>query len=241
MAVGYALMRRDSTSSPRALTSTTPDAALTSTTSDTSAKNCNVTEISGSDEGVSQAKLLVSESLTLQCEEKSRLAGVTLRSSKQKTLMQIKSTDPGMAAEVAGLAAGEVVLAIDGKPVTNATTIIEACSDAVGRFVVQSLNGKETLVSKDCYGLLGMELLAVAGVKVAKVMNGSLAMRCGLREGDVLLSINGRFCSSVECAKRLLEEADGDRVEVEVRLPRPRITAGWPWQDPTETVLAKRL
>eukprot|EP00966_Prymnesium_polylepis_P193462 4484282-Prymnesium_polylepis.1 len=162
--------------------------------------------------------------------------GASFALSKRKNLMRVSVIEAGEPAEAAGLKVGNVALLVDDAPIADCRSTFRACTAAKPRATVQSLNGKRIAIEKADDGRLGMTLQETAPVIVVGVASDSVALRCGLREGDELLSLNGNVCTSVERVQRLLAECfdleSGSRAEplrLEVRLPRPRasMVTGW--------------
>jgi serine protease DegQ len=133
----------------------------------------------------------------------------------------VTRVEPGSSAERAGLKAGDVVLEIDGRPVRGGTDLrnriglLRAGSDVRLRIL---RDGREETVTARIeapqrQGIQGDAVDArLAGVsfervldrdgasriRIAAVQPRSLAARGGLREGDVILSVNRREVSRLE-------------------------------------------
>jgi serine protease Do/serine protease DegQ len=123
---------------------------------------------------------------------------------------------PGSAAEAAGLKPGDVIIAIDGRPVRNAGALrsrIGTMRQGSKVDVTYIRGNQEKTVSAEiraqstsstaptaAAGLDGVSLTAippdhpaagrVEGVLVASVQPDSAAGRAGLREGDIIMSVN---------------------------------------------------
>ena len=142
----------------------------------------------------------------------------------------------GSAAADAGIQVGDVILKLNGRPVDDGTDLrnriglmrvkeaveIELIRDRrrlivdtrVRKASQQEISGGETSPALD-----GAELRNIApnhpdygrvkGVEVVRVEPGSRAWRAGLRQGDIILSVNRRPVSSVNEFSELLKALDG--------------------------------
>lgn len=161
-------------------------------------------------------------SVTLLCFKTTYEAiGASFVMSRKQNVMIVSDVETGLPAEEAGGQVGDVVLAVDGTSIQNCSSTLAACVKTNGSCLLQSVNRKRFLITKKPEGRLGKALDAVSPVQVINIQPDGLAMRCGLHEGDELLSINGFFPSHVEQAEKLIAEFRGPLC-LEVRLPRPR-------------------
>jgi Do/DeqQ family serine protease len=155
----------------------------------------------------------------------------------------VASVEPGSAAAAAGLAPGDVVTAIDGRPVTSAAdlrnrigllpigtplelriirqgkpiTLRGTVADPYARY--RDGGAIDPSLAGALLGDLAKETRAgrVLAVAVGTVTPGSPAWQSGLREGDILLEING---SRVRDLKALAAVVARDRGIVRLRLQR---------------------
>jgi predicted metalloprotease with PDZ domain len=149
-------------------------------------------------------------------------------SQKRPFLMKITTVESGSLAEAAGLEVDDVVLAIAGTSIDSSKLTAKTCMAASGEISVQCVAGRTTTIRKD--GRLGMSLFETGGVLAASVQKDGLAGRCGLRDGDQILSINNQPCMTRKAegnpalAQSLLAAAleRGGELSIEVRVPRPR-------------------
>ena len=137
-----------------------------------------------------------------------------LRSAEGAVITQV---EPGSAAEDAGIEAGDVVVAVDGVPITNSSELrnrngltpvgedIDVTILRDGRRQVIDVEigvaGQTTLTGGDSFSRLrGAEFRNMdpgnaryddaRGPVVGSVQQGSPAWRSGLREGDIVLAVN---------------------------------------------------
>lgn len=148
----------------------------------------------------------------------------------------VTQVEPGSAAEGAGIRAGDVIVAVDGKPVVGSASLRNLIGlSRVGAEVEITLlrDGRRVRVDTEI-GKLQTATLAggqsipklrgaefrnlqrtdplfgdVQGVVVAGVDQGSPAWRSGLRDGDVILAVNRRPVQSVDALSEALQRTDG--------------------------------
>lgn len=148
----------------------------------------------------------------------------------------VTQVEPDSAAEKAGIRAGDVIVAVDGKRVIGSATLRNLIGlTRVGEDVEVTLirDGREltidteigTLQATTLAGgesvpkLLGAEFRnlqrsdplfgEVQGVVVAQIDQGSPAWRNGLREGDIILAVNRRPVQTVDALSQALQGASG--------------------------------
>jgi C-terminal processing protease CtpA/Prc len=155
----------------------------------------------------------------------------------------------GSVALEGGIEAGDIVTAIDGRPVyspqrmqflvgeSGSRSSIELLRDgrqrelqlsyaaagsagAVGKAVLGVRIQEMTADLKDAFGTQGEE-----GVLVSQVMPESAAGRAGLKAGDVLVSIGGRSVAAVRDVRSILHgQRPGDRLEVGILRDREAVS-----------------
>jgi serine protease Do len=154
----------------------------------------------------------------------------------------VTEVSPGSPAEKAGLKAGDVVVAVDGREVKDAgdlsrqvaskapdTTITlgiqrdgrpQTVHTKLGRFPDAESEESDASVRHE---RLGMQLQTLTpdlarslglpastkGVVVADVIAGSRAEEAGLREGDVVLSVNGKGVADIDAFRAEIARAQG--------------------------------
>jgi Do/DeqQ family serine protease len=155
----------------------------------------------------------------------------------------IARVEPGSAAERAGLLEGDVVLTVNDRRVRNATELRNAIgllrAGTEVKLAVVRDNRRRTLTAMvaeiEAATIEGARLDRrlqgasfgdmtevsrlhgrVQGVLVVSVEGGSPAARAGLRDGDVVLSVNRQAVASVEDMRRLLP-GDGQRLLLNIR------------------------
>jgi Do/DeqQ family serine protease len=155
----------------------------------------------------------------------------------------IARVEPGSTAERAGLKEGDVVLSVNDRRVRNATELRNAIGLLrVGTEVTLEVvrdNRRQTVAAMvaeiEAATIEGARLDRrlqgasfgdmtevsrlhgrVQGVLVVSVEGGSPAARAGLRDGDVVLSVNRQAVASVEDMRRLLP-GDGQRLLLNIR------------------------
>eukprot|EP00325_Prymnesiales_sp_UTEX-LB-985_P024853 CAMPEP_0174722076 /NCGR_PEP_ID=MMETSP1094-20130205/37604_1 /TAXON_ID=156173 /ORGANISM="Chrysochromulina brevifilum, Strain UTEX LB 985" /LENGTH=227 /DNA_ID=CAMNT_0015922863 /DNA_START=101 /DNA_END=784 /DNA_ORIENTATION=+ len=137
----------------------------------------------------------------------------------REDVMRVREVDSCGPAQNAGIQTGDIVLAVNGKPISTLEALVKSFGEVNGRFVVQAQGGQQLAMSKNAEGQAGMKLVCVAAPVVTKVFPNSPAARAGLRVGDTICSINGRFLPTIESVER--EVASEGEMRIEVRLPRP--------------------
>jgi Do/DeqQ family serine protease len=155
----------------------------------------------------------------------------------------ISRVEPGSAADRAGLREGDVVLQVDGRAVRNASEMrniigllrvgaeveLEVVRDnrrhtitaQVAEIEMTTLEGGQISRLLDGAGFSDIPEDSplygrVQGVLVASLEGGSRAARAGLREGDVILSVNRQPVTGVEDMRRALDGA-GQRLLLNIR------------------------
>jgi Do/DeqQ family serine protease len=155
----------------------------------------------------------------------------------------ISRVEPGSAADRAGLREGDVVLQVDGRTVRNASEMrniigllrvgaeveLDVVRDNRRHTITAQVAEIETttLEGGPLSPLLGGAGFSdipedsplhgrVQGVLVASLEGGSRAARSGMREGDVILSVNRQPVTGVEDMRRALDGA-GQRLLLNIR------------------------
>ena len=153
----------------------------------------------------------------------------------------VTNVERGSSAERAGLAAGDVIVAVDGNPIDGASDLrIEIGLAPIGERIELDVirEGKRRTVTAEVAKirvasapageatpqLQGAMLRDIepgsgrsaGGVLVAAVERGSPAWRVGLRDGDVIVAVNRNEVGSVAEASRALSQA-GPVVALNVR------------------------
>ncbi len=148
----------------------------------------------------------------------------------------VTQVEENSAAEQAGIRAGDVIIAVDGQPVTGSSSLRNLIGlTRVGKKVeVTLLRDGRTMTIDTEIGMLQATTLAggqsipklrgaefrnlgrsdslfgeVQGVVVARIDQGSPAWRNGLREGDIILAVNRRPVQSVDALSQALQGTDG--------------------------------
>ncbi len=142
--------------------------------------------------------------------------------------------EPGTAAAVAGLAEGDTLVAIDGKPVATWQEVrLRLLDRALGRdklaLEVETAEGQRVARSLDLSALgaedLDAELLARLGlvpyrpsgvVSVGRVLSGGAGARAGLREGDVIEAIDGEPVRRADQVVKKAQDNPGRALEFEL-------------------------
>ena len=146
----------------------------------------------------------------------------------------VSSVVPGSAADKAGLKSGDVITAVDGRPVYRSGSLssligmstpgervkLEVWRDRAEQSVEAKLGGADAADKKMAdtgaaseQGQLGLALRPLTGAekREAKVDSGLViegvqgpAERAGIQQGDVLLAINGKTVQSVDQVKEVV-------------------------------------
>lgn len=152
----------------------------------------------------------------------------------------IAEVQPDSAAEKAGLTAGDVVVAVDGKDILSSAQLRNAVGvrqigetlkltivrDGKTRVVKSKIGepsklvaGKDEAVHKFLEGASLTEADDNDGVLVSQVSQGSAAARAGLRQGDVIMSANKQRVKSIAELRKAAAAAE-DRLLLQVRRGR---------------------
>ena len=154
----------------------------------------------------------------------------------EKTGVVVAAIDPGSAAAKAGLQRGDVVLSVNGKPVTSAADMrnevgllrpgapleLEVLRDG-HRVRLKAVVGKRALdvgsgaqISRHLRGVQLADIgedspyfRQVQGVVVAQLEADSEAAQAGLRKGDIIRSINRREVRSVTELPQVVKDRNG--------------------------------
>jgi serine protease Do/serine protease DegQ len=145
----------------------------------------------------------------------------------------VSQVDPRSAAEQAGLRVGDVVVAVDGRPIDDSGDLRNAVGlvpigDTLNLTLLRSgkTESLEVKITQAVAGIAaeekGLSLLAgsylqdfrqgtgsgpVGGVLVAEVRQGSQAWRVGLRARDIILGVNRQRIDSVAGLRAAVEKA----------------------------------
>ena len=137
------------------------------------------------------------------------------------TALLVTFVGAGSAADDAGLEAGDVIVAVDGRAATAAAERITAAPATPTDSLVlvrRRERGVATVVLRSAADSVssqtfGVELRTPAasrGVPVARIRSGSPAARAGLRAGDRLVRVGSTDVTSSSAAGALLATAGGD-------------------------------
>lgn len=148
----------------------------------------------------------------------------------------ITQVEPGSAAEEAGLLAGDIIAAVDGRPVLNSSELrnrigltpigegveLTIYRDGRRRTVEVEIGkgGQVSLAGGDTFSRLqGAEFRNLdpshpryddaRGPEVASVEQGSPAWRSGIREGDIIIAVNRVRVRNVDELRSVLERSNG--------------------------------
>ena len=143
--------------------------------------------------------------------------------------LRVAAVVPGSPAERAGLRAGDVLAAVDGRPLAGLAGLARLLGAfdpyASGADVTLIRGGERTTVRvvlparAGAPSLLGESLEETAdGLRVAAVAPGSPAERAGLRAGDVLAAVDGRPLADASALAAALIGADRDPAAAEAAL-----------------------
>lgn len=143
--------------------------------------------------------------------------------------------EPGTPAAVAGLAEGDTLVAIDGKPVATWQEVrLRLLDRALGRgkvaLEVEAADGRRVARSLDLSALgaedLDAELLTRLGlvpyrpsgiVSVGRVLSGGAGARAGLRQGDVIEAIDGEPVRRADQVVKKAQDSPGRALAFELR------------------------
>ncbi|MBW2120310.1 MAG: RIP metalloprotease RseP [Deltaproteobacteria bacterium] len=155
--------------------------------------------------------------------------------------------EPDSPAEEAGFAPGDLVLSINGVPVKDWESLINAViiSPNEELEVAFERNGRAmsaTLVPRadrnTGAGMAGFQP-DVPKMVIKEVVKGRPADRAGMRPGDIVISINGISRQDYAAMRRLIEESPGEELSFEIRRGKETLVlAVKPVADP-ETKLGK--
>jgi len=149
------------------------------------------------------------------------LVEADLRMGEVRTLMRVEEVEYDSLSDFAGLQVGDIVLAANGEALESTSDVVNVIGGASGTVCLQGMQGEITHIDKESSSTpIGLTVAPIAPVVVVNVDPNGLAAHAGLRQGDVLLSVNGEFCETSVHAAALIAQHDGE-LELEVRLPRP--------------------
>lgn len=118
--------------------------------------------------------------------------------------ISVKSVLKGSVAEKAGLKSGEVVVLLNGNPITNYDGFVssfEKGSTDDFSVDIKDAGGKKNIKfdreSDEACGVTFDRLIFLTHPVVKSVKSGSLSDKAGISGGDIILSINGNFVYSV--------------------------------------------
>jgi len=135
-----------------------------------------------------------------------------LADSKRKVGVVVHAVEPLGSAAAAGLMVGDVIMAVNGKTVSNHWEAIAAVDhDSHVEFKVWGLRPSRTKqLLKVVGGKIGITLSSHdrgPGVLVSALEYGGQAHRLGIREGDVILAVNGVVVFHHSSAVSFIDEA----------------------------------
>ena len=144
--------------------------------------------------------------------------------AEAKSLMRVDAADSNSIAEYAGVRDGDIVLAANGEALECTGDVLDVIGAASGIICMQGLRGSTVVINKpDVSTPIGLTVSPMAPVVVTNIMPTGLAAMAGLRPGDQLLSVNGRFCNDAHEAAAIIAACSGE-MDLEIRLPRPQPT-----------------
>ena len=143
----------------------------------------------------------------------------------------VESVTPGSAAQQAGIRSGDVVRAVDGRPISDFSELQQVTFASGGRTLAITLErGGHTVtlavaprltVRPDPTG--GTDKIYVLGISidvpavVASVARGSQADRLGLKAGDVILGVDSEKVAGFEQFAGLVASKAGKKIAITVR------------------------
>ena len=148
----------------------------------------------------------------------------------------IEAVDPGSAAELSGLQAGDLILAADGHPLTEVLDLAKAIEPLAPGAILKldiSRDGKPLIrnvvlaarpatapkdmkSARDSHATFGVAF-ARGSARIAAVAPGSAAARAGLARGDVIMAVGLRTVETGDQAARLVADSGGDRMALLMR------------------------
>ena len=137
--------------------------------------------------------------------------GLTLLNRDSRIGCVISHIEQGGVGDMAGLCAGDVVLAIDGSIHSETTAMsnaIFAASGVVSFEVAGAMPSREVRVGRLPLGCTLRSTSCRVGVLITDVTAGGPAANAGLTVGDLILSVNGRPIETAEKGLHALSEKD---------------------------------
>eukprot|EP00325_Prymnesiales_sp_UTEX-LB-985_P026910 CAMPEP_0174725872 /NCGR_PEP_ID=MMETSP1094-20130205/46582_1 /TAXON_ID=156173 /ORGANISM="Chrysochromulina brevifilum, Strain UTEX LB 985" /LENGTH=240 /DNA_ID=CAMNT_0015927353 /DNA_START=27 /DNA_END=749 /DNA_ORIENTATION=+ len=158
--------------------------------------------------------------ITMTREKRDKSFGLSIKVCKRagSEVLKVTNVHPDSPAAAAGITLCDTIIGVDRKVTNNELTLRSALAEASGDFPVQLVGGCCKYMTLNEEGRAGMALQPTASLEVAEVRAGSPAMRSGLRKGDEIVSINGKFHELLRDAEA--QFVNDEPVHIEVRLPR---------------------
>ena len=142
--------------------------------------------------------------------------GVEVRGPATGSGVEIVAIDPGTPAAASGLKPGDVILSVEGAPLTNADQFRQMAQAVPAGATVRlrvSRQGWEREVAlqsqlpRAAFGIAVADPVRGSGAAIKSIETGSAAADAKLEAGDRLLRIDGKSPANAAEARRMLEDA----------------------------------